>query len=260
MTNYKEFAINLAKEAGGIMRANFSLNMKKEWKEDVSPVTDTDITINDLVINSVKESYPSHGILAEEKSDYNKSDEFIWICDPVDGTLPFSHGVPISTFALALTRGGEVILGVVYDPYMDRLFFAEKGKGATLNDEPIAVSTEKDISKSVISAEAMSVFKTWGIFKQLSEIGAKHVKLYSIIYSGALVAVGEFGGLIFGGRKPWDTAPLKVIIEEAGGKVTDIFGNDQRYDRQTKGFIAGPSHIHEQLLQLVKTELAQNKS
>jgi myo-inositol-1(or 4)-monophosphatase len=103
---YKDFAIKIAYEAGVIMRNNFTLSMKKEWKHDHTPVTATDIEINALVLQKIKETYPEHDVLSEEgDSDYSGS-EYVWICDPVDGTHNFSHGIPTSTFVLALTFKG----------------------------------------------------------------------------------------------------------------------------------------------------------
>jgi inositol-phosphate phosphatase / L-galactose 1-phosphate phosphatase / histidinol-phosphatase len=113
--DYLYFAIKIAKEAGDIMRAHFSLGMKKEWKEDNSPLTITDTAINELVIQKVKESFPEHGVLGEEASLETTDATHIWVVDPVDGTIPFSHGVPTFAFSLALVVDGVPQLGVVFD-------------------------------------------------------------------------------------------------------------------------------------------------
>jgi myo-inositol-1(or 4)-monophosphatase len=230
--------------------------MKKEWKEDNSPVTVTDTTINRIVIDTIVKKFPGHAILGEEESLIIDS-EYMWVCDPVDGTIPFSHGIPISTFSLALTQNGESIVGVTYDPFMDRMFYAEKGKGAFINNHQISVSESKSLKSSVLSIDKM---KTSGYDTSESEeiLIGKKVKIFglkSLVYCGMLVACGEFIGTVFGGTTPWDGAAIKIIIEEAGGKVTDLYGNDQRYDKAIKGIIASNGFVHDELVSIIKKAL-----
>ena len=109
---YEEFAKQLAQKAGEIMKNNFSHGMKKELKRDKSPVTTTDIAINKLVISEVKKYFPDHDVKGEEESSFENNSEYVWVCDPVDGTYPFSHGLPVFTFSLALVKNGKPVLGV----------------------------------------------------------------------------------------------------------------------------------------------------
>ena len=111
MKKERDFAVDLAKQAGAVMRANFSPGMKKEWKEDRSPLTVTDTAINRMVIAAVQKTFPEHSVLGEEESTWKEGDEMVWVCDPVDGTIPFSHGIPLSMFALALVRNGPAPQG-----------------------------------------------------------------------------------------------------------------------------------------------------
>src|SRR3989338_6753886 len=104
MKSYKTFAINLAQKAGKIIRENFKANVKKEWKADGTPVTAIDLAVNKLVIESVQKEYPTHSILAEEESAMQEGSEYVWVCDPIDGTYPFSHGIPNFAFSLALVK------------------------------------------------------------------------------------------------------------------------------------------------------------
>lgn len=251
---YKNFAINLALEAGKIIKTNFTLGMKKEWKTDNTPLTETDLAINKLIITSVKKEFPEHSILAEEGDDFSEKSEFVWVCDPVDGTIPFSHGVPTCVFSLALVYNGESILGVVYDPFLDRLFLAEKGKGAFMNNKKISVSLNKTIKNSLFGIcywkEAQFDFSV--LIETLKKQEAKIMDVNSIAYVGALVSNGEFAGTIFPGNKPHDTAALKIIVEEAGGKVTNIFGDEQRYDREIKGHLITNGFLHKELLDIIK--------
>lgn len=251
MDSYKDFAEDIANKAGNIMRANFSLEMKKDWKEDNSPLTVTDTKVNSLVIEQVRKTFPGHGVLGEEGSLAGKS-EYLWVLDPVDGTLPFSHGLPTFTFSLALTKNGESILGVIYDPMMDRMFTAQKGEGTFLNGKKVKVSSQKELSaKSILAVESRKVFAR--LRKNLAETNYYVVSISCITYSSMLIATGEFAGAIFGGNHPWDAAAVKIIIEEAGGICTDLAGNEQRYDVDINGFIASNKFIHHQLLKLVKS-------
>ncbi len=252
--DYKEFAINLAKEAGEIIKKNFKLGMKKEWKSDNTPVTETDFKINRLVIDSVKKHFPTHSVLAEEGNNLQDGSEYTWVCDPLDGTIPFSHGIPTCVFSLALVKNGEPILGVIYDPFMDRMFFAEKDKGTFLNGAKVSVSKKKDLEKSVIGA-GVAKRDVFGVNKAifpLKEEDAKVMNLLSICYMGMLVASGEFVAAIFSHTSAHDLAALKIIVEEAGGKVTDLFGKDQRYDRPIKGGLMSNGLVHKKILDIIE--------
>lgn len=245
-----EFAIDLAKQAGEIMKQNFSIGMKKDWKADNTPLTVTDTTINTLVLNAVQNVYPLHSFLGEEGSRIIES-EYTWVCDPVDGTMPFSYGYPTFVFSLALTKNGESVLGVIYDPICNRLLHAEQGQGAFLNGEKISVSKESEITtKSFISVNGDSQFLS--LRNQLVISGCRVPNLYSCVYSGMLVATGEFLAEIFVHKNPWDGASVKIIVEEAGGKVTSLLGDEQRYDRPISGFVASNGLIHQKLIDMIK--------
>ena len=251
-----DFAIALAYKAGAIIRDNFSLNMQKEWKEDGSPTVVTDKRINDLILREIIAQYPDDAILSEEGSLENPESEYTWVCDPLDGTIPFSHGIPTCVFSLAYLYRGIPILGVVYDPFMDRLFYGEKSCGAFLNGVPIQVSKKNDLPKALIG-----IGYAWNQINLLSAIGAliEHraitVQFASNVYMGSLVAGGEFLAVYFGGKFPWDVAALKIIVEEAGGRVTDLQGSEQRYDQEIRGALISNGCIHDQLLTFVNARI-----
>ena len=251
-----EFAKGLAREAGKIMRENFSassVGMKREWKDDNTPLTITDTAINKLVLDAIEKNYPTHSFVGEEGSNIKES-EYTWVCDPVDGTIPFSHGFPTFTFSLALTKNGESIVGVIYDPIMDRLVSAEKGKGAYLNGQKISVSSEKTITKQSF-VELNTNERMTSLRAYLHEKGCYVPTIYSCVYASMLVATGEFAAAIYPHDKPWDAAAVKVIIEEAGGKVTDLDGNDQRYDGKVNGFVASNGHAHDELVRALNVKI-----
>ncbi|MBI2611244.1 inositol monophosphatase [Candidatus Gottesmanbacteria bacterium] len=256
MKNYREFSEEMAGKAGKIIRENFSLGMKKEWKKDNTPVTMTDKEINRMIIESVRENFPDHGVLGEEEK-YKIDSEYVWVCDPVDGTIPFSHGVPLSTFSLALTFRGESILGVIVDPFMNRTVMAEKNKGVYLNGKNIQVSKAESIKNAIVAVEYIPSFPhdLHLVKNKLIKKGAYAYSIYSVSYSGMMIAMGEFLGVVSSVISPWDGAAVKIIVEEAGGKVTDLFGQEQDYTKEIKGFIASNGKVHDILLELLRKNI-----
>lgn len=259
LDEYLEFAKELAEEAGKIMLRYFQAeDIGTEWKEDNTPLTLADTTINKLVIGKVSKSYPEHGVHGEEES-VHEGREFMWICDPIDGTMPFSAGLPISTFSLALAKNGKPLVGVVYDPFSKHLFSATIGLGAYLNNAPIHVSSKSDLQNSMVNMETWAgkmtkdyiIIPIDGLRDRLMSLGAWPSTLCSMVISGTLVAEGSFAGSIFGVSKPEDIAAIKVIVEEAGGKVTDLDGKDQRYDQPINGAIVSNGLVHDELIKAV---------
>lgn len=256
MKSYLLFGISLAERAGSIMLKYFNTGLKRDWKADNTPVTIADIEVNRLVIESVLKEYPTHGILGEEESFMQES-EYVWVCDPIDGTYPFSHGIPTFTFSLALTHQGIPIVSVIYDPVLKRMFAAEKGEGTSVNGNPITVSKMTGFDRQFVGLEgrAQSVFNMEEIRRLLHVKGAILPSLGSLTYTCIMIAMGEFSGAVFSSPKAWDCAAVKLIIEEAGGKATDLHGNEQRYDKTLHGFIASNGIIHEQLVEIVGKNL-----
>lgn len=253
-SEYKEFAIRMAKEAGKIMLGHFKIGMKRKYKKDNSPVTEADLKINSLLVKKVTKLFPKHSVLGEEESNTVKNSEYVWVCDPIDGTIPYSLGIPISTFSLALVKNGEVILGVVYDPFCNRLFYAEKGKGSYLNKKTIHVSNESKFQRSNIEYEmwSRSKYDILPLIKELKKQKVSFLQLCSFVNPSTLVAAGEFTATIFPHTTVHDAAAVKIIVEEAGGKVTDLFGNEQRYDRPINGLLVSNNILHGKLVKLTK--------
>lgn len=238
-----------------MIRRNFTLGMTKQWKANDTPLTATDLAVNQLVIDAVKNEYPHHRVLAEEGDGGVTDSPNVWVCDPVDGTIPFSHGIPCCVFSLALVQDGTSILGVIYDPFMDRLYTAEIGQGAFMNGKPLRVSPHANLHNAAVGL-GFWYRLPWQFFnlaQALDTQGAMLLNVGSIAYMGSLVSSGEFAATIFQGQQPHDTAALKVIVEEAGGKVTDLFGREQRYDGTIKGHIVSNGIVHGKLVELIQT-------
>ena len=248
-----DFAAELARSAGRVMREAFGLGMERSLKDDGTHLTEADTTINRLVLSEVGRRCPGFSILAEEGSADVEGSDYTVVCDPIDGTTAFCHGIPTCVFSLALVHRGVPVIGVIYDPFMDRLFFAEVGRGAFLNERPIRVSGSATLKGSVIGPVWWrgDPFRVDRVNEALMDKGARTIDTGSVAYMGALVAAGAIGGTVFPGRTPWDTAAMKVIVEEAGGQVTDVFGDDQRYDREIRGHVASNRVLHSQLLEII---------
>ena len=141
LNKYLEFAKSVAYEAGEIMQKYFGKNPDSEFKKDDSIVTVADTEINNWVIELVKNKFPEHAVSGEEAS-YQQDTKHVWVCDPIDGTNPFAMTVAVSVFSLAYVYDGEPLVGVVYDPYADRMFWAVKGGGAYINNERTYVNSQ----------------------------------------------------------------------------------------------------------------------
>lgn len=252
-----DFAKQLALQAGEIMRKYFlNEEMKVQEKSDKTLVTLADIEINSLVIQKISEVFPGHSVWGEEEKNIHKGSTFTWVCDPVDGTMPFAKGLPISTFSLALVDStGTPVLGVVYDPVFKRLYSAVHGQGAFLNDSPIRVSEKNTLDLAYIDYE-LWINEEEGVsfddpHVQLASKGtAKITTLCSVCMTGSLVAEGQYEAVIFGQSHPEDIAAIKVIVEEAGGKVTDLIGREQRYDQSIYGAVVSNGLIHDELVSI----------
>jgi fructose-1,6-bisphosphatase/inositol monophosphatase family enzyme len=256
MENYLKLAQEIAHGSAEIALKYFGFETEKTWKSDNTPLTQADTEINSFVIQKIQEAYPDHSIQGEEESLKKAGSQYIWVCDPIDGTMPYSLGLPTFTFSLALVdeRDGQPILGLVNDPIMKNMYWAYKGGGAFRNGKKIQVTTDTELKNTYIELDGsrnMGYSKT-GIMEKLRVQGAKVMSLLSVVYGGVQVANGKFSGVVFINKYAHDVAALKIIIEEAGGKVTDLEGNARRYDAEGVGCVASNGILHQKILECVK--------
>ena len=251
---YLEFTKEIAYEAGKIMLKYFNAKDISSYKGDKTIVTLADKEINTYLINRVKEKFPTHSVDGEEEQ-FGKSN-YVWVCDPVDGTAMYARHIPVAVFSLALVVNGVSQVGVVYDVFTDTLYSAIKGKGAYKNGEKITVNDfELDDMRSVSNFDMWSN-ADYNLYDSIKKLGNKtyFVSIGSVIRACMCVASGEFNLAIFPGtkRKNCDIAAVKVIVEEAGGKVTDLFGKEQRYDTDIKGAIVSNGKVHNEVSETIK--------
>lgn len=254
---YLAWAKELAYDAGNIMLEHFTIGVHTEIKADSTPLTLADTAVNKLVVDRVTASFPEHSVLGEEQSSLQANAQYTWVCDPIDGTPMYAAGLPVNVFALALVENdsGLPVVAVIYDPYMKRLYSAIKNEGAFVNDQRIQVSKTSQLSEATVSTTSdRSEIVDPAAFK--SEVAAhchRTRAMGSVLYESMVVATGFFEAQVFIGSGAHDAAAAKLIVEEAGGKVTDLFGNEQRYDRNINGALISNGHVHDELVSIART-------
>jgi myo-inositol-1(or 4)-monophosphatase len=255
-----QVAIDAAKAGGAVVAAGFGRGHTTEYKARFDPVTDIDKASEKAIIGAIKRSRPDDTVLAEETGGVLLEGRQ-WIVDPLDGTVNFVHGIPQVSVSVALYDGPRGIVGVVYDPLRDELFAAESGRGATLNGQPLAVSTTSEMHRSVVAtgfpydhdvhADALSVV--------VREI-LRHVNGIRRFGSAALdlawVAAGRFDAYWELGIAPWDGAAGMLLVREAGGRVTDPWGKPSSPSLPL--VVASNDTLHEDIRSIIAEFLPQH--
>lgn len=247
------FAKKMAHEAGEVMRKYYRIDQQVEFKSDHehSPVTIADTEINDLLIRRVQELFPDDGVLGEEAS-WNPDRDRVWVCDPIDGTSAYIIKMPMSMFSLALVVGGQPVVAVAYNPWIDDMYTAVVDQGAYRNEAPIHVSSKGWGEGTHITGTRGRIYR--GVKEHLTNV--PNVYAYDVlggVFKGCLVAEGAVEAWVFEHEGAHDVAATKLIVKEAGGKVTDIDGNEQRYDKPINGALLTNGHVHDELLNIIKT-------
>lgn len=256
MAELKDVLLDAAKEAGKIILQYFDGVFKIDHKEGINNlVTEVDKHAENKIIEVIRASYPLHSIISEEVGELKKPSDYQWIIDPIDGTVNFAHGVPICCVSIGLMHEGKLLMGAVYNPMMNELFFAEKGKGATLNGNLIKVSANGNF-KTAFMVTGFPYNWPDGpehpikVFERLVLEGLPVRRLGSAAIDLCWVACGRFDGFWEYNLQAWDVAAGYLIVEEAGGRVTDFSGKD--YDVFDKETLATNGLIHEDMLRVIK--------
>ncbi len=255
MTALREVLLEAAHEAGSIIRNYFQGNFTVNNKEGINNlVTEVDTKAETRIIEVIQAAYPGHSIISEEIGALTKDSPYKWIIDPIDGTVNFAHGIPICCVSIGLSHQDEMVMGAVYNPMMNELFFAEKGKGATLNGKPIAVSEKTNFEKAcLVTGFPYKWPKTKEhpikVFERFIRQGLPVRRLGSAAIDLCWVACGRFDGFWEYNLSPWDIAAGYLIVSEAGGTVTNFSGDPYSvYDKQT---LATNGRIHDEMLRLI---------
>jgi myo-inositol-1(or 4)-monophosphatase len=220
-------------------------------------VTEADHAADKAIIDTIKSDYPDHFILSEETGNIASSSEYKWIIDPIDGTINFAHGIPICCVSIGLEKNGEMIAGTVYCPFINEIYFAEKGKGAFLNDSPISVSNETQVQHACLVTGFPYKYLDASngplqVFERLVRKGVPDRRLGSAAIHLCGVAAGRFDGLFEHQLTAWDSAAGYLMVLEAGGMVTDFEGN--AYSPYQPHITASNGKIHTDLLKVVNNK------
>jgi myo-inositol-1(or 4)-monophosphatase len=248
-------AETIARQAGAILREGYGKAHHVQQKGVIDLVTEFDRRSEDLILSFLQREFPEHAILAEESGANQTISEYQWVVDPLDGTTNFAHGIPFFSVTLALLRKNTPILGVAYDPLRDEMFSAEAGGGATLNDNPIHVSSEADLDKAVMSTGFPYDLRTnprnnFAQFVQFQSHTQAVRHLGSASLDCAWTAMGRLDGYWEFGVKPWDVGAGGLIVREAGGCVTSVDGEEDFLSGDT--ILVSNNLLHEQMLRVLR--------
>ncbi len=262
--------------AGAVLRQNYLKPHRVTLKGVIDPVTETDYQAQEIIVAIIRQAFPGHAFLAEEREREGGAAQpspagpekeaglpaweedpspYRWIIDPLDGTVNFAHGFPMFCVSIAFEAAGRLGYGVIYDPLRDELFEAQTGQGARLNGRPILVSSTDRLEAALVATGF-----PYDIRERLPETMARMGRVLGAVQglrragSAALdlcyVACGRFDGFYEENLKPWDTAAGLLIIEEAGGRITTLGGGP--YDIYSPNILASNEILHSQMLELLK--------
>ena len=256
---YKQTLFDATKAGAKELMRFFDGTFTISNKEGVNNlVTEADHAADKAIHEVIKEAFPDHGIISEETEETVSQSDYKWIVDPIDGTVNFANAIPICCVSIGLEYKGKMLMGAVYNPILNEFFFAEKGEGATLNDKKISVSNKSDVLTSCLVTgfpytyldEANGPLE---VFSRLIRKGVPVRRLGSAAIDLCWVAAGRFDGFYEHRLNAWDSAAGFLIVEEAGGKVTDLNGNT--YSPFRPGIIATNGKIHDELIKWVQGDV-----
>lgn len=231
----------------------FSTNFEVKYKEKSELVTTADKLSEDYLIKAIKKNFPDHNILSEEAGEaVNSESDFLWVIDPVDGTTNFAYHNPFFAIAVSVFYKNEVVLGIIYNPVLDEMYWAKKGEGAYFNGQKLKVNNNKALDKLRLTychgntdKSINDAIKLYSYFKRQGSIR----QLGSAAMELALVARGIIDAFVVPGALRWDVGAGILLIREAGGKVVDFTGKEWHFDSQD--MLADNGNFYEQLLPII---------
>jgi myo-inositol-1(or 4)-monophosphatase len=243
-----------ASEAGRVLMDKYATGVTVAYKGAIDLVTEADHAAEQAIVAILRARHPDHDILAEEGDYGRRGADQRWIVDPLDGTTNFAHGLPWFAVSIALEVLGVVILGAVFNPHNRELFVAERGRGATLNDRPLRVSTTASLERALLTTGFAYDHKTspdnnYMHFERFQRAAQAVRRLGVASLDLACVAAGRFDGFWELKLKPWDVAAGVLLVEEAGGQVSDYAGAPMPLDRGE--ILASNGRLHASMQQFL---------
>ncbi len=252
-------AAEIAREAGALLREYYAAGVETEYKGDVDIVTAADRAVEKLIRARLGEVFPEHGVYGEEGTRERMEGEFRWYVDPLDGTTNFAHGFPQFSVSMGLEHraagvkageDGTLVAAVIYDPLRDELFTAERGRGAQLNGKTAKVSRTRELAEALLGTGFPShkrhVSPNIHFYQEFTLRSHGVRRAGSAALDLAYVACGRLDGFWEFNLNPWDTAAGILLVEEAGGRVTDFEGG--RFRLKSEEILASNGLIHEELI------------
>jgi myo-inositol-1(or 4)-monophosphatase len=257
MEEWKSFAADLALKAGALLKEMFSQTHEIVYKGDINIVTEADKMSEKLIMDEIRRKFPEHGILSEESDAVAGSVALRWIVDPLDGTTNYAHGYPVFCVSIALEKNGQVIVGVIYDPTRNDLFVAERGRGAYLNGKKISVSPLSDLSRALLATGfpydiRESRENNLDYFTRMAKKAQAIRRAGSAALDLAYLAAGRFDGFWELKLKPWDAAAGCLMVQEAGGRISDLFGAP--WHVEAPHLLASNGLLHQQMIEALRGE------
>jgi myo-inositol-1(or 4)-monophosphatase len=249
-----QIAAEATRIAGKIQRERFHTDFAVRNKGAVDLVTEVDMACEDAVREFLAKASPGTPVLGEEEG-LSGEGVTLWIVDPLDGTTNFAHGLPVFCCTVALEEKGRIVAGATYDPLRDELFTAAAGGGAKLNGTPLRVTARNDLGGCLLATGFPYTYRTssrdnFSAFADLYRASQGVRRLGAAALDLAYVAAGRFDGFWEISLKPWDVAAGLLLIEEAGGRVTDLFGNP--FDHRTPDVVGSNGLIHSDMLKILE--------
>ena len=245
-----QVAQEVARRAGETLLRRFDRPMTVSFKGRGDVVTDVDSEVERETLSALRSEFPGMGTLGEESAGVAANDGYVWIVDPLDGTRNYASGIPFYSAVVGLALDGEVLVGVTYDPARDEMFYAERGAGAFLNDEPIRVSDKPGLEDCIVGLDLSN--NNEGAVNGLDLIRSiwPSIQTARIMGSAALgiayVAAGRTDLYFHHQLQPWDQVAGMLLTEEAGGVVTDRTG--ERAGLHGDGLIASSAAVHAEFM------------
>jgi myo-inositol-1(or 4)-monophosphatase len=255
----KNTLLNAVQAGAAQLQHYFNGDFKITNKEGINNlVTEADHAAEKAIIEVIQQAHPDHFILSEETGEIKTDSEIKWIIDPIDGTVNFANGIPLCCVSIGVEKEGQMILGAVYNPFMNELFFAQKDMGSYLNDKQIHVSDKSTVIKSCLVTGFPYTYLDSPngpiqVFEKLIRQGIPVRRLGSAAIDLCWVAAGRFDGFYEHSLQAWDSAAGFLLVEEAGGKVTDFEGN--YYSPYQPHILATNGKIHDELLLVVQGKI-----
>jgi len=253
LSRLTNIATRSAHRAGDILKKGFGTDYKigsKQSKHDL--VTEYDTRVEAEILSMIRDEFPDHSFLCEESGASGNSD-YLWIIDPLDGTVNFAHNIPMFCTSIAVAHKGEIVVGVIYNPMVNELFIAEKGRGATLNGKKLKVTETKKIRDGIVATGfpynvAENPHHCIDQFAHITKLGIPIRRIGSAAIDLAYVACGRFDGFWEVVLNPWDFAAGTLLVREAGGKVTTM-ENGEIPLQEASSIIASNTILHDETLE-----------